>query len=154
MAIKAGAGFNATNATADNSIGYVVQAATLRRTGYYDFTIGATAAGDNVAGYGVNFVTAEAMTPAGTNVPEVALDQEATSETPSKDVVQAPTGQPTHGADEVIEVGLNERATYRWVAAPGGELIVAANADDGITFEVDTAPAAGFNTSIFCHWWE
>ena len=46
---------------------------------------------------------------------------------------EAPTTEPTYtGNSELIEVGVNERATFRWVAAPGGELIVAATASTGL----------------------
>lgn len=41
------------------------------------------------------------------------------------------TTQPTVGVT-LFTVGLNVRATYRWVAAPGGELICPATANAGV----------------------
>jgi hypothetical protein len=44
------------------------------------------------------------------------------------------TGQPTWG-NELMQIALNQRATFRWVAAPDGELISVANANNGIGLE-------------------
>ena len=42
------------------------------------------------------------------------------------------TGEPTYTAnEELLEVGLNTRATFRWVAAPGGAIIIPAAASNG-----------------------
>jgi hypothetical protein len=43
----------------------------------------------------------------------------------------AATAEPTIGV-VLFQVGLNVRATYRWVAAPGGELICPATANAGV----------------------
>ncbi len=44
------------------------------------------------------------------------------------------TAEPTSyvSAKELFEVAVNQRATYRWVAAPGGEMIIADTANTGI----------------------
>ena len=43
------------------------------------------------------------------------------------------TTEPTYTANsEMFHVGLNQRATFRWVAAPGGELMVPATDNAGI----------------------
>lgn len=41
------------------------------------------------------------------------------------------TGQPTW-ADSLLMIALNQRATFRWMAAPGGELISTASANNGM----------------------
>jgi hypothetical protein len=42
------------------------------------------------------------------------------------------TVEPTYTANtQILEVPLNHRATYRWVAAPGGEIILPADATAG-----------------------
>ncbi len=48
---------------------------------------------------------------------------------------QAPTTEPTSGV-ELMEIGVNERATFRWVAAPGGELITDGTESDGLSLRV------------------
>lgn len=41
-------------------------------------------------------------------------------------------GQPTKTANkELLTASINQRATFRWVAAPGGELIMAATQNNG-----------------------
>lgn len=43
------------------------------------------------------------------------------------------TVEPTYTAnEEMLSVDLNQRATFRWIAAPGGELILPATAANGI----------------------
>lgn len=41
--------------------------------------------------------------------------------------------EPTYTANAILlNVALNQRATFRWVAAPGGELVIPATANNGI----------------------
>lgn len=43
------------------------------------------------------------------------------------------TAQPTDTANtEMLMIALNQRATFRWIAAPGGELIGIASANNGL----------------------
>jgi hypothetical protein len=43
------------------------------------------------------------------------------------------TGEPTYTANAILlQISLNQRATFRWVAAPGGELKAPATASNGI----------------------
>lgn len=43
------------------------------------------------------------------------------------------TVEPTYTAGAILlNVALNQRATFRWVAAPGGELVIPATANNGI----------------------
>ena len=76
----------------------------------------------------------------GTSRVPVALDPaDPTSELAGQ---EAPTTEPDYAGltdPELIEVGVNERATFRWVAAPGGELIAAAVASEGLCLRVDHA---------------
>lgn len=44
---------------------------------------------------------------------------------------------------ELLELAINQRASYRWVAAPGGELIVPASANNGISARVKAAAYTG-----------
>ena len=42
------------------------------------------------------------------------------------------------GTSILLTIPLNQRATFRWVAAPGGELIMPATASNGCGIETDT----------------
>lgn len=54
------------------------------------------------------------------------------------------TIEPTYTAsEELLEIPLNQRASYRWVAAPGGELVVPNTANNGIGFQVNSAAYTG-----------
>jgi hypothetical protein len=47
------------------------------------------------------------------------------------------SAEPTYTAgSELWENAINERASYRWVAAPGGDLIIPSTASNGIGFQV------------------
>jgi len=66
------------------------------------------------------------------------------------------TVEPTYVATaKLLEVAVNQRATFRWVAAPGGELLVAAIATAGIgIFALDVVGAATIDTFAQIHWEE
>ena len=52
------------------------------------------------------------------------------------------TIDPTLTANAILlSIGLNQRATFRWVAAPYGELVVPATANNGIATRTPTATA-------------
>lgn len=53
---------------------------------------------------------------------------------------QAHTTDPTLTANAILaSIGLNQRATFRWVPAPGKELIAPATASNGMAFRTPTA---------------
>lgn len=56
-------------------------------------------------------------------------------------------------ATQLIEIGVNQRASYRWVAAPGGELIVPATNVAGIGVRTKSPAYTGTVTAA-CHFWE
>lgn len=61
---------------------------------------------------------------------------------------EAPTTEPGYTAnEELMEISLNMRATFRWVAAPNGELICPATASAGlglmVTHATDTSNMQG-----------
>jgi len=66
------------------------------------------------------------------------------------------TVEPTYTAGAVVmEVGINQRATFRWVAAPGAEIILPATANDGVgEGSVDVAGAATPNVESLFYWEE
>lgn len=53
---------------------------------------------------------------------------------------QAHSADPTVTANAILlSIGLNQRATFRWVPAPGKELIIPATASNGLAFRTPTA---------------
>lgn len=131
MARYSGTGTQAT-ATANRSAIFVEEGATVRRAKVYDIMIGCAATpGDQAARYGVYRATGG--TAAGTAVTEFALDGADVAATIAalSDVSTEPTGKTT-----CLDIPLNQRATFRWVAAPGSEIIIPATADNGVGIEV------------------
>ncbi len=64
------------------------------------------------------------------------------------------SAEPTYTAStELLELALNQRASYRWVAAPGGELIIPATASNGIGSRAKSAAYTGASGATM-HWWE
>ena len=52
-----------------------------------------------------------------------------------------PTGPTYTSAEEIDEIPLNNRALYRWVAAPGWEIVCPATAGDGVGWGATHASA-------------
>ena len=66
---------------------------------------------------------------------------------------QAHTTDPTLTANAIpLSIGLNQRATFRWVAQPGGELVAPATANNG--FAIRTPSAATVTCSATTHFEE
>ena len=102
-------------------------AATVRFA-LYDVMWGASGTpADQPMVYGVIRITA---TGTGTSVTPEALDPAS----PTGEVLaeEDSTVEPTVTGINLIEIPVNLRASYRWVAAPGGELVVAAVAGEGL----------------------
>lgn len=110
------------------------------RVRLYDFMVGAGGTpADNVLNW-----TLQRSTTAGTltAVTPQALD----SADPAAEATagENATVEPTYTAGaELAEFPMNQRATYRWVAAPGGELIVPATANNGLGFQVRSPAYTG-----------
>ena len=63
------------------------------------------------------------------------------------------TGQTKTSNTEMLEIALNQRATWRWVAVPDGELIVPATSDNWIGIESINSGGTP-NTNVTMHWQE
>lgn len=64
------------------------------------------------------------------------------------------TVEPTYAAaSELLRMGLNQRATFRWVAAPGGEFVVPATATAAIGVAGLHASYGG-SFEVTAHWEE
>lgn len=96
----------------------------------YDFTFGTIGTpSDSVVTLTVSRASAMTGGTSGVTVTPSPLDSTDAASTSLSN--GAWTTQPTVGVT-LFSVGLNVRATYRWVAAPGGELICPATALNGL----------------------
>lgn len=120
----------ATTATAETLGSIRADATTPRRIKWYDIMIGSEATPNDAAiqwtltrvsaaGAG----TATAVTPALIDPADAAALADA-----HENFTAEPT---TYDSVPVLNISLNQRATFRWVAAPGGEIVTAATASIG-----------------------
>lgn len=137
--------------TATTTLLYVVNgAANQRILMLYDLIVGSPATpADQAADFAIRHVTAENMTPGGTAVTPQNLNFEG--QAALSNGVEAPTGEPTMDAPEYVRFSLNQRATFRWVASPNGELFGANATDDGWAMFV-VASTAAYNVTVTLHY--
>jgi len=57
--------------------------------------------------------------------------------------------EPTYGSNILLEIGVNQRAAYRWFAAPGNELICVASASNGLGLRsINSGGTPNYNATI------
>jgi len=125
-------------------------ATTLRKAWIYDVMFGADGTpADNAMSYKLDRQTTVGTATSATPAPLDAGDAAALITCNVNH-----TAEPTvTAATQLIEVGVNQRASYRWVAAPGGELVVPATNTAGIGLR-SKSPA--YTGTVLCsiNWWE
>jgi len=111
------------------SLGVWTSSATVRRTKLYECTVGQnTAPGDNTLQYVFQRCTAAGTSTAVTLQPLDPADAAALTVGGSNATVE-----PTYTANQILlTISMNQRATFRWVAPPGGELVTPATSASGI----------------------
>ena len=137
MSRKYAVPFSDTN-TVNTTLG-AINGVTTVRPKIYDFIIGSSAApADNAAKYVLQRFTALGTS---TAVTPVALDPGDPAALAAAG--QAHTVEPTYTASAIcLQVAFNQRATWRWVAAPGSEIVLPANTTNGVGILV-TAVSGG-----------
>lgn len=128
------------------SLGTIGADATRPRRGkWYDIMFGSEATpADNAFRYIVQRCTALGTS---TSVTPQPLDP-ADAATES-DAGENHTIEPTYTASAILlAVGLNQRATFRWVASPGGELVYPATASNGLGVQTPTSSAVAITTTV------
>lgn len=134
----------------DSAISVTVNASTAHRFWLYEIymaNVGTPA--DQVSVYYIGQVTAP-----GTGTTVTATQQEDGADVVSRSVLDvnhtteptyvatiAGTGLRTPADGDIMRVVLNHRATYRWVAPPGGEKVAPATTTDGFGAVADHASA-------------
>lgn len=103
---------------------------------------------DQASEYTIRYVTDENATPGGNAVTPRPMMREGRAA--MSNAVEAPTGEPTYtGTVNLLMIGLNQRATFRWIAAPGSEFISADAEDEGFSvFSVGTTSAHNVNCTM------
>lgn len=128
------------------SLGTVGADATRPRRGkWYDVIFGSEAsAADNPFLYIVQRCTALGTS---TSVTPQPLDP-ADAATES-DAGENHTIEPTYTANAVLlAIALNQRATFRWVAPPSGELVYPATASNGLGVQTPTSSAVAISATV------
>ena len=141
------------DASTDATALTIAAQSTAHRNRIYEIWFGNIGApADLVSVYTVSRITAATTTAAGTTVTPGPIDM-ADRASQSK-CLENCTTEPTYTANqELLEVPLNHRATFRWVAAPGGEIITPATNNFGAGFKAIHA-SAGTNFRMGAMWEE
>lgn len=139
-----------TNTAATTILG-VDAGTTARRGKVYDLICGSDATpADNAAEYNLQRYTVDgtstAVTPQALDPADAAALAEAG---------EAHSVEPTYTAGGImLNWSQNQRATFRWVAAPGGEIVYPATADNGVGVQVITVAGSAVNTTVTIHFEE
>ncbi len=115
--------------TASTTILGVDAGTTARRIKVYDLLMGSDATpADNAAEYNLQRYTVDGTSTAVTPVALDPADPAALAE-----AGEAHSVEPTYTANAVLlNWSQNQRATFRWVAAPGSEMVIPATTDSGV----------------------
>jgi hypothetical protein len=106
-----------------------------RRLRVYDVMFGSEATPADAA----ILWTFQRCSAAGTSTGVTPTNLDSASSTTEYDAGENHTIEPTYTATLILlNVPLNQRATFRWVAAPGGELVMPATASNGFGIQTDT----------------
>ena len=149
MSRRYGATAELTPVAANDSIWNLIAATTVK-PGIYDLILGcATTPADVGANIQISRTTADGTA---TSVTPLALDPDdvAALSTFKSDY----TAEPTYTASTILmSISMNQRATFRWVAAPGGELYANSLAANGLGCRfVATGSTVAWESTI--HWVE
>ncbi len=128
--------------TATTTILYFVNGATSpRRLALYEIIIGSDhVAADNPFQYNLRRVTNEDASPGGTAVTPTLIDEQ--DPVALSNGVAGPANEPTYEAGQLLELSINQRTTFRWIAVPGKEFKVTASEDHGFGIFVAQAATA------------
>jgi hypothetical protein len=138
-----------TNTAATTQVG-ITSAATVRPR-IYDIIVGSDATpADNAAEYNLQRYTAAGTS---TSFTPVALDPADPASLSSAGFNHSV--EPTYTANAILlEWAQNQRATFRWVAAPGGEIVLPATAANGAGIQTITVAGSAVNTNFTIHFEE
>jgi hypothetical protein len=144
---------NISNAAGTTSTKLSVISAATCQPKIYDWSVGASSAStpaDQATNYLIQRFTADGT---GTSFTPIGIDPNAgTAGATSKVNYTTDSASYTAGAI-LMEIGLNMRATFRWISNPDGELICPSTAANGLGLR-SSAPSAAYNICGYAHWAE
>lgn len=125
-----------------------LKAGTTVRPRVYDFLMGASGTpADNALEYALQKTTAAVGV--GTSVTPEPLDPADVAALVT--VLEDLTTEPTLAGIPIFDIGVNLRASYRWVAAPDSEIIIAAVANEGLAAMVLSSAYTGQAEATLMH---
>jgi hypothetical protein len=128
------------------SLGTITADATRpRRLEWYDLIVGSeAAAADNPFLY-----IFQRCTTAGTSTAVALQKLDPADGATEQDCGENHTVDPTYTSAEILlEIPLNQRATFRWIATEGGRLISPATASNGIGISTPTSSALAITATV------
>lgn len=141
---------NATQLTATSTyaplitMGGSTTAASLRRGKQYDVLVGTDGApGDTALDFQIVRVTLVSTTGAAAGTLTAAPPLDPADVAALTTVTINSTGTPTVTVPGLWFIGMNQRASYRWVCAPGSELVWPATASNGLSLQAKSASYTG-----------
>lgn len=127
--------FQRTASTTGSLGSWVADATRPRRLKFYDIMFGSEATPADAA----ILWTVQRCSAAGTSTAVSPLALDPADAATESDAGENHTIEPTYTAGAILlNLPVNQRATFRWVAAPGGELVVPATAANGVGIQTDT----------------
>jgi hypothetical protein len=117
----------------------------LRRGKIYDVLVGTPSTpGDTALEFDISRITATSTT---TNVNALNLQLDPADAQPSTQImINSSQAGTITASQQVWYVGMNQRASYRWVFAPGSELVWPATASNGLTMRARSGSYVGLCT--------
>jgi len=131
-----------TAAPGDTALGIIASPLTRAKIHLFILTMGSTGAvADNVLQWLIRYFTA-----LGTYTPVVPTRLDQGAPVAQLAAGQGYTAEPTYAAG-IFNFAVHQRSVYQWNAAPGGELVIPAVANNGIGF---TPVHAAYNGPAQC----
>ena len=142
------AGHGAAAAGTNKTLLALISATTVRPR-LYDLILGSGAAvADVTTKYHLERFTAVGTE--GSGFTPIALDP--ADPAAKSDYGVAHTAEPTYTASaHLLAISLNQRATFRWIAAPGSELIAPATANNGIGLQSQASTGTPTCEAVMLH---
>jgi len=156
-------GFNTLTSTADSAATLTVNASTAHRIWLYEINMGNVGTPADLtsmyligpttdAGQSGGAITSTLLSDAAGQAARSVFHSNLTTE-PTYVNTSTTQGLAVVADGDLLRVPLNHRATYRWVAPPGGEFVAPATTTDGFGGKADHA-SAGTDYMIGFHWIE
>ena len=147
------AGNQATTASSYKTALLLVSTSGIRPA-IYEFNVGTEGApAENAVVYVLQRSTTTVTLTAVTPLPLDPTDATVTAPAATAIGLNNASAEPTYTSNQFLwgPLGFNQRATYRWVAAPGGELLLPAIAAAGAGMQCKSAAYTGITDATFDH---